>query len=67
MAKETPEQIVIDSYAGSRQSNSTFKAWSDDTFIGYATGLLNIHNNNIAMSAADWEKLVRKLLKEGKI
>ncbi len=67
MGKKTPEQIIIDSFFGSRLQNPTFKKWPDDTFIGYATGITIIDNLGVNMNADKWEKLIRKMLKEGKI
>lgn len=68
MAKDTPEQMVIDSFGdGSRKRNSTFKKWSDDTFIGYVTATMNLQYPKVIMFAREWETLIRKMLKEGKI
>lgn len=65
--KKSPEQIIIDSWEGSRTHNRTFKNWSDDTFIGYATGITSLDNLQSDLNINGWEALIRKLLSENKI
>lgn len=68
MAKrKTAEQVIIDSLEGSRKNNSTFANWTDDTFIGYATGMLNMQHLDIDLSVAGWEMLIRQMLEDGRI
>ena len=67
MKKRTPEQIVLDGFEGSRQNSPLLKRWSDDTFIGYATAMTVMHNLEEVVTTHEWEVLIRKMLKEGKI
>ncbi len=66
-AKLTPEQIVIEAWVGCKEEHPVFKGWSDDTFIGYATGVTKLSNPTMRVSTIEWEKLIRKMLKERRI
>ncbi len=67
MAKMTPEETIIEALEGSRYRNATFKTWSDDTFIGYATAMIVRDNPKTEMRVSEWESLVRKMLKQKRI
>jgi hypothetical protein len=65
--KKTPEQIVIDSWIGTRYEHSMFKNKSDDFFIGWAAAMLQRDNLNSELSSEQWVELITNLLSVGKL
>ena len=60
--KETPEQIILSSWEGSRSDNVFFNSLSDEAYLGYVTGMTIAQNPGLGIPPVEVFTLVKKLL-----
>jgi len=65
--KKTLEDIIIESWEGTRHSHRLFKNRPDDFFIGYAVGVTCMQNLHLNFSIIEIEKKIRELLANNKL
>ncbi len=62
--KQTPEQIAVDSFGGSKEAHPFFSTITNEAYIGYCTAMLLRENPKSGLSAKEWFQIVTKLVSD---
>lgn len=63
MKNKTPEEIILESWEGTRNSTDFFKSLSDEAYFGYVTGMTIAQNHKIGIRPIEVFNIVKQILK----
>ena len=61
------EQLILESFEGSRDRSKFFKSMSDSEYIGYVTATVSLQNLSMLSTPSNFLDEARRLFREGKL